>query len=78
MDLGSTVVKITNILRADFPPIFLRQKMIKANFKYKSWAINFSTKAAHKMLVKLTPGVNPNALCTFPFSVFLMLIILIL
>jgi hypothetical protein len=52
-------VNFTNVLRAAFPPILLRQKSAKPNFKYKkTCTYNFCTKkAAHKILVNLTPGV---------------------
>ncbi len=46
-----TVVNVTNVIRANFlDQIILTQKSIQINFKYK--------KAAHKMLVKLTPFVQ--------------------
>jgi hypothetical protein len=45
LTLGPPVVYLTNILRAALPPIFLRQKSIKPNFKYKkSCVYNFCTK----------------------------------
>ncbi len=55
------MVNFTNILKAAFPPIFLRRKGVKPYFKYK--------KAVPKMLVKLTPDVTlvlvQNYFCSF-------------
>jgi hypothetical protein len=46
-------VNFTNILGADFAPIFLRQK---SNLSKKKLRLKLSyEKAAHKILVKMTP-----------------------
>ena len=52
-----SAVNFTNILRAAFMPISFRQKSTNLKCKYKKAAQkNCVQKAAHKMLVKLTPG----------------------
>ena len=53
-----SVVNFTNKLRAAFAPISLRQKIINLSLKYKKLFKQLSYgKAAHKILMKLTPAV---------------------
>jgi hypothetical protein len=48
-------VNFTNIIRAAFAPIFLRQKSTNLKSKYKKFCAKHSyKKAARKMLMKLT------------------------
>jgi hypothetical protein len=52
-------VNVTNILRAAFSyEIFLRSFYVFTIWVCNFWQKDFGAKAAHKMLVKLTPGVN--------------------
>jgi hypothetical protein len=59
MTLISTNVNVTNILRAVFAPIFLRQKSTILKCKFKKVASKtFAQKRLHaKCCVKLTPGL---------------------
>ena len=64
------VVNYTNVLRATFAPISLRQKRTNLQCKYRKAAQNISfQKADCKMLVKLTPALY--LLATYCFSLFL-------
>jgi len=58
--LMTPVVNFTNILWGVFLPIFFCQKIAKPNCNYRKSANNtfIQKKAASKMLMKLTPGVN--------------------
>ncbi len=58
-------VNFTNILRAAFAPVFLRQKNISTK---KLRAKLLYETAAHKMLVKLTPGLR--SCCTNSWDVY--------
>jgi hypothetical protein len=54
---GCPGVNFTNILRAAFShKIFLRSFYVLTILVCNFWRKDFGTKAAHKMLVKLTPG----------------------
>ncbi len=51
-----SVVNFTNILRAAFAPAFFQQKIVKSYRKV--WRNTLEQKAAHKMLLRLTPGLD--------------------
>ena len=59
-------VDFTNILRQAFLPIFFRQKTNITNCKCRKDVLNtFVSKAAHKLLINLSPAwVNFNSTCT--------------
>jgi hypothetical protein len=53
------MVNFANILRTAFCTKLLRGAFLYLNFRFVLyWGKNISAKAAHKMLMKLTPGVT--------------------